>query len=66
MHILNESVLKKQQHNNGFPTFKLPTSTKILYDWLVKYYCLISVYDYMYKAIGLSSVVYIFHKGIIS
>jgi len=27
------SLKEKNQNNNDFPTFKLPTSTKIFYNW---------------------------------
>ena len=31
-------IWKKLQHNIGFPTIKLPVSTKKFYDWPVQYY----------------------------
>jgi len=67
MLLLKESVLsfEEQKHNLGLPTFKLPTSTnnrlRLTHQIL---FLTISVYDY--SVIGPSSVVCIFHKGIIS
>jgi len=56
--------LKKKQHNLGLPTFK-PASTKYLLRLTrLILFLTISVYDY--KDLGKYSVVYIFHKGILS
>ena len=48
-------VLKKQQHNLGLPTFKLPASTKTLLRLTpLILFLMVSVYDYY--DIGQSSV----------
>ena len=56
---------KEETTQHWFSYFQLPASTKSLL-WLscLRFFLMILVYDY--KAIGLSSVVYIFHKSIIS
>ena len=58
------SVLYLKRRNNTTFVSLLSNclQVKIFYDWCIVF--TISVYDYY--AIGLSSVVYIFHKGIIS
>jgi len=58
---MKESVLsfEEKQHNLGLSTLKLPTSTERRLR--------LTRFQYNdYKDIGSSSVVYIFHKGILS
>ena len=67
--LMKESELclkEKQQHTIGFPTFQLPASTKLFYDWPITYYlwqCLytINLLDYRIKFSSL-----FIHKCIIS